>query len=184
MARLTAIDPDTASGDALSVFDHLQHSIGRVPAMVRLMAHSPAIADIYVHFNHALERTTLSAHTRALITVAVAELNGCDYTLSLGIALGKRQGVGADDLELARSGQASDPKTAKVLEFATDIVRLGGHVPEAEVQRLLTDGFSETEIVDVVAAVGLNVFRNYFNLVVGTDIDVPVIRTHRSMQAA
>jgi alkylhydroperoxidase family enzyme len=183
MAVLTSIDPTVATGDTQQMFEALQRGIGRVPAMVRLMAHSPAILETYLHFNHALERTTLSPRMRALITVAIAERNGCDYTLSLGMALGRQQGVATDDLEAAREGRASDSKTADTLQFATDIVGRAGHVAPAQVERLRERGFSEAEIVDIVAAVGLNVFRNYFNLVLATDIDTPLVRAGNRTQA-
>ncbi len=38
----------------------------------------------------------------------------------------------------------------------------------------------DEEIVEIVAAVALNVFRNYFNLIAGTEIDVPLVRTSRA----
>jgi FMN-dependent NADH-azoreductase len=51
---------------------------------------------------------------------------------------------------------------ADVIVIGASIVRRAGQVPHADVERL----------------------RNYFNLVVGTDIDVPVVRTSRSTQPA
>lgn len=184
MALLTPIDPDVAAGDVRRMFDSLHRGIGRIPTMVRLMAHSPAVLDTYLHFNHALERTTLSATTRALITITVAELNGCDYTLSLGTSLAKQRGVGAEEIDLARAGTSRDAKTAQTLEFASNIVRSRGRVAVAEVERLREHGFTDAEIVDVVAAVVLNIFRNYFNLALGTDIDSPIVRSRHSTQLA
>jgi AhpD family alkylhydroperoxidase len=180
MALLTEIDPKDATGQTKALFDRLERAVGRVPTMIRLMGASPAVLDAYLHFNHALEQTTLSPKTRALITVAIAELNGCDYTLSLGMALGKRQGVPEDELDAARSGRANDAKTRNTLEFATNVVRRAGRVPRANVERLLHNGFSSQEIVDIIAAVALNVFRNYFNLALATDIDSPIVRTKQS----
>ena len=55
-------------------------------------------------------------------------------------------------------------------------------MPPADVERLRESGFSDRERIDIIAAVGLNIFRNSFNLVVGTDIDIPVVRTSRSPQ--
>ena len=180
MALLTPIDSNLATGDVRRMLDALHHSLGRVPTMIRLMAHSPAVLETYLHFNHALERTTLSPSTRALITVAVAELNGCDYTLSLGTALGKRQGVSDAEIELARAGESRDPKTAETLAFVTNLVRSRGRVKVDAVERLRRNGFSEAEIVDIIAAVALNMFRNYFNLALDTDIDSPLVRSRQS----
>jgi alkylhydroperoxidase family enzyme len=183
MSLLKPIEPAEATGETKSIFDTLEQNIGRVPMMMRLMAHSPAILDTYVHFNRALERTTLSPRTRALITVAIAEMNADEYTLSLGMALGKRQGVTEAELDAARLGQGHDGKTAATLQLATGIVRSGGRVPHAEVARLLAHEFSSAEIVDIIAVVAINIFRNYFNLALDTDIDSPVVRTGQSAHA-
>ena len=178
MSILNPIEPSDATGVTKDIFDHLEKNMSRIPAMVRVMAHSPAIAETYMHFNQALAKSSLSPRALALITVAVAEINGCDYTLSIGIALAKRHGVEEGELAAARAGRAEDGKTARMLEFATSIVRHAGQVPHADVERL-RNGLSDQEIVDIIGAVGLNIFRNYFNLVVSTDIDVPVVRTSR-----
>jgi len=164
------------------MFDRLAQNMGRVPSMLCVMAHSPAIADAYVHFNQALAKSSLSPRMLALIAVAIAEINGCDYTLSTGVALAKKRGVEERELAEARAGRADDDKTARTLEFATSIVRRAGQVPDGDVERLRQNGFSDQEIIDIIGAVGLNIFRNYFNLVVGTDIDVPVVRSSRSPQ--
>jgi len=171
MALLTPIDSSNATPEVQASFDMLQRRLGRVPRMIALMANSPSVLDTYLHFNHALERTTLSAKTRALITVTIAEINGCDYMRSLGMRLAVRQGVPEADLSAARLGQSTDPKTNDTLQLASSIVRNAGRVPHAELDHLRRGGFSDQEIVDIIAAVSLNIFRNYFNLVVGTEID-------------
>jgi len=176
VAVLRAIESQDAPESVKAVFATLERTLGRVPTMIHLMANSPSVLDAYLHFNHGLEGTTLSAGTRALITVAIAEMNGCDYTLSLGMALGKRQGVADSDLEAARFGRSPETKTDDTLQFATSIVRHAGRVPHTEIAGLHQRGFSDQEIVDIIAAVALNIFRNYFNLVAGTDIDSTVVR--------
>jgi uncharacterized peroxidase-related enzyme len=178
MAMLKPIEPAQVKGRTKELFESLERALHRVPNMMRLMANSPAIFDTYLNFNRALEQTRLSAETRALITVAVAEINGCDYTLSLGMAIAKSQGISEDDLNAARVGRARDAKIAATLQFATSIVRRAGRVPHAELERLRDHGFTDEEIVEVVAAVALNIFRNYFNLVVSTEIDSPLVISH------
>jgi hypothetical protein len=64
------------------------------------------------------------------------------------------------------------------------ITRERGRVSTSDVAALRQAGFGDEEIVEIVAAVALNVFRNYFNLVAGTVIDFPVVRTGHAMLAA
>jgi alkylhydroperoxidase family enzyme len=46
------------------------------------MANSPATPETYLRFKEAFGKTKLTPALRGLIAVAVAEINGCDYSLS------------------------------------------------------------------------------------------------------
>jgi alkylhydroperoxidase family enzyme len=135
------------------------------------MAHSPAAAEAYLQFNIALAQARLSRETRALITAAVAEANGCSYGHL--IARGEAEGLAltAEDLDAARRAEAKDFRTEQALRFAQRIVRERGKVPPAEVAALRNAGFDNAEIVEIVASVALNMFRNYFSLVAGTVVE-------------
>ena len=122
----------------------------------------------------------MTARLRALITTAVAELNGCDYTLSVAMVLGRHVGLSEQELNAARQIQASDPHTAVALRFTAHLVQGRGHVPATEMEKLRAYGFSDEEIVEIVALVGLNLFRNYLNLVAQTEIDFPVVRSKQA----
>ena len=145
--------------------------------MIRLMANSPAILGAYLRFNEAFDETKLTKKLRGLITAAVSEINGCDYTLSTAMVLGKREGLTEDEVNAARRLEASDPKAATALRFVAKTVRERGHLPPSEVEGLRNAGFTDEEIVEIIAAVAWNVFRNYFNLIAGTEIDFPLVRT-------
>ncbi len=177
MPFLTAVDPATATGESKALFDPIERRLTRVPNMIRVMANSPAILETYLHFNAAFEHTKLSPKLRGLITVAVSEINGCDYTLSTAMALGRREGLSDDQLEAARRAEADDAKAASVLRFAARVIRQRGHVLPAELDALRLAGFGDEEIVEIIAAVALNLFHNYFNLIVKTDVDFPLVRT-------
>jgi uncharacterized peroxidase-related enzyme len=174
---LKPIDPSTATGHTKDLFGIIEQSLKRIPNMIRLMANSPAILGAYLQFNEAFEHTTLTPQLRGLITAAVSEINGCDYTLSVALALGRHEGLNEEDLRAARRAEANEPKTAAALRFAAKIVRERGHVPASEVERLRDAGFTDEEVVEIIAAVALNVFRNYFNLIAATEIDFPLVRT-------
>jgi hypothetical protein len=45
-------------------------------------------------------------------------------------------------------------------------------------------GFSEAEIVEIIAHVGMNIFTSYFNNVAHTEVDFPRVDTMRKASAA
>ncbi len=182
MQTLKALDPDTAPERTRELLAGAELRLRRSSNMLRVMANAPAMLAAYLRFNQAFEEAKMPARLRALITTAVAELNGCDYTLSVAMVLGRHVGLLEQELNAARQIQASDPQEAAALHFAAQLVQQRGRVPATEVEELRGRGFSDEEIVEIVALVALNLFRNYLNLVANTEIDFPVVRS--SQQAA
>src|SRR6266852_6167197 len=172
------VDPNTAVGKTKELFGVIEQRLKRVPNMIQLMANSPAILGAYLEFNEAFEETKMTPRLRGLITAAVSEINGCDYTLSIAFSLGRREGLSEDELTAARRAEANDPKFAAALRFAAKIVRERGHVSGPDVAELRNAGFTDEEIVEMIALVALNIFRNYFNLIAGTEVDFPLVRTN------
>jgi alkylhydroperoxidase family enzyme len=80
----------------------------------------------------------------------------------------------------ARRAEASDPKTSAALRFAAKTVGERGHVSAQEVEKLRDAGFGDEEIVEIIGLVALNLFRNYFNLIAGTEVDFPLVKAHRA----
>jgi uncharacterized peroxidase-related enzyme len=171
MQTLSVIDPLTASGRTQEVLERVAQRIGWVPKMIRLLANSPAATEAYLQFNVALAQAALSRQTRSLIAATVAELNGCTYSAMIAQGQAKEAGVPEEAVTEACRAESKDPKVAAVLHFAARLVEQRGNVPPEGIAELRRAGYSDTEIVDVVATVVLSLFRNYFNLVAGTEIE-------------
>jgi AhpD family alkylhydroperoxidase len=121
---------------------------------------------------------TLDVRTRERIAIAVAEENSCDYCLSahtyLGLNLAK---ITPEDAALARKGSSTDAKAAAAVRFAVQVAKTRGGVSDADIAAVKDAGYSEAQIVEIVALVVENVFTNFLNRVAQTDIDFPVLHT-------
>ncbi len=60
--------------------------------------------------------------------------------------------------------------------FATKVVASRGRVSDADLAAVKLAGFSEAQVIEIVALVAVNVLTNYVNNVAETDIDFPVVR--------
>jgi uncharacterized peroxidase-related enzyme len=173
MSRLTLITPETAGERARPLLDAVKSKLGLVPNMLRAMASSPAVLDAYLQFSGALGKGTLSGRVREQIALTVAEANGCDYCLAAHSAIGKTVGLTAEQVRDSRLGGAVDPKTDALIRFARKVVKARGKVSEADLDAVRAAGFGDGAIAEVLANVALDVFTNYFNLAVDTDLDFP-----------
>lgn len=183
MQSIKLVDPNEATGAAKEVFNAAEQRLGRVPNMLRVLGHSPAILQSYLAMSEAFRKAQISPQLRGLVTTAVAEAAGSDYMLSLAYSFGPAEGLTPEELDAARRAESADAKTAAALEYAVDAVRKNGHVDEPALEKLRAAGFSETEIAEIVALIALNLFRSYVNLLAGTEVDHPLVRTGRSAKA-
>ncbi|QDV31483.1 Carboxymuconolactone decarboxylase family protein [Planctopirus ephydatiae] len=173
MPRITALDPQHATGHVKELLEGVGRKLGMVPNMMRTMAQAPAVLEGYLQFSGALGHGQLSAKVREQIALAVAEANGCDYCLAAHTAIGKMVGLSADQLRDSRQGESVDPGTDALLRFARQVVETRGHVNDADVQAVRDAGFGDGVIAEVVAGVALDIFTNYFNIVAATEVDFP-----------
>ncbi|WP_245721797.1 carboxymuconolactone decarboxylase family protein [Nocardia crassostreae] len=173
------IQPDTATGKAADLLAGVQKALGVTPNMTKATVNSPAVLEAYLGFSGALGGGALPAATRERIALLVAEENSCDYCLSAHSYIGANTAkLDAAEIEASRHGQSADPKAAAALTFATAVVRARGGVDEADIKTAQAAGLTDGEITEVIAHVALNVFTNYLNKAVDTDIDWPVVRHH------
>ena len=173
MPTLKTVDPKTAAGKTKAALDAVQKAFGLVPNIAKLMANSPAVVQGYLAFNAALNDSSISAQLRELIAVAVAEANRCEYCLSAHTAIGKMVGLDENELLTARQCKSRDPKIDAALQFAHEIVVRRGELAAADVEQLRQAGYSDGDIVEIIAVVCLTIFTNYFNHIARTEVDFP-----------
>jgi uncharacterized peroxidase-related enzyme len=176
MSRINIPTRDNAPEASKPALDAVNKQLGLVPNLYRLIGSSPAALTGFVGFQGALSKT-LDVKTRERIALAVAQVNGCDYCLSahtyLGLHLAK---MSPEEIELNRKGASSDIKANTAVQFAAKVARERGHVGDTDIVAVRDAGFSDAQIVEIVALVAENSFTNYLNEVAKTEIDFPVVR--------
>jgi uncharacterized peroxidase-related enzyme len=178
MSRLAIPARDDVPEASKPILDTVQGQLGMVPNMFRLIAQSPAALQGFAANNGALTKT-LDVRTRERIALAVAQVNGCDYCLSahsyLGLNLAK---ISPEEVALNRKGESGDAKANAAVSFAAKVVRERGHITKADIKAVRDAGFSDGQIVEILAVAAENIFTNLLNVVAETDIDFPVVRSN------
>lgn len=176
MPRLSIPAPEDVPEASKPILDAVHRQLGVVPNMFRLIAQSPAALQGFAANNGALAKT-LDVKTRERIALAVAQVNGCDYCLSahsyLGLNLAR---ISPEEVALNRKGESGDAKAHAAVSFAAKVVRERGHVTEDDLKAVRDAGYSDAQIVEILAVTAENIFTNILNVVGQTEIDFPVVR--------
>ena len=113
-----------------------------------------------------------------LRTIPDAVLGGLLLFSGIELALSSKphEYKGADlflVLLMAAIGVAANAAVA----FAAKVNQNRGEVTGDDIKTVKAAGYSDAQIVEIVALVAENVFTNYLNKVAETDIDFPIVRT-------
>jgi AhpD family alkylhydroperoxidase len=173
MARIRQVDPAEASGQAKTLLGGVQERLGMTPNMMKIMAVSPAVLGGYLSFRTALADATLDARFRLQIALAVAQANDSEYCLARYTAVARRMGLSEAEIDASRRFWSEDVKKDAGLKFARALVVFRGRISDQSIRGMRVAGYSDAEIIEVVANVALEIFSNYFNEVAGTEPDSP-----------
>lgn len=175
MSRLSIPDPIDAPAASQPFLASIEKQLGKVPNGLKVLSKSPAILEGFLALNRSLGKA-LEVKTRERIAIAVSEINGCPYCLAshtyFGLEFAK---LSPKDAAEARHGNASDPQSEASLRFAMAVAKQRGKVSDEELAAVKAAGFSEAQIVEIVALVAGTFFTNLVNLVVQTDLDYPAV---------
>jgi uncharacterized peroxidase-related enzyme len=175
MSRIpTPASIDAAPAPTRPQLEAVQKQLGAVPNLFRLLATSPATLTGYLGLSGALGKGTLDPRTRERIALAVAEINGCGYCLAahsyIGTNLAK---LDAAEIAAARAGRSADARADAALRFAVAVTQARGRATDADLAAVRAAGWSDAEILEIVAHVALNTLTNYVNEVARTEVDFP-----------
>ncbi len=171
MARLAIPTPADAPAKSQPILANYEKALGIVPNFFAMISQSPdalkAIADM-----HATLGKSLGHKTRERIHVMTAEVNGCNYCLSAHSYLGATlQGLSAEDMELNREGHSTDPQADAVLQFAYKVANTRGHIEDTDVEDERAEGFSDAQMIDIVAETAFSFVTNLYNNSFKTDVN-------------
>jgi uncharacterized peroxidase-related enzyme len=183
MPRISPVNDTNTPAASQPLLDGVQQKLGGVPNLLATLAHAPAALQTYLSLSDALSGASLSAGVREQIAVAVAAANSCDYCLAAHTAIGKSVKVSDAELASAQLGESSDPKTRAILTLARAIVDRRGFATDDELAAARAAGVTDAEILEIVATVVANIFTNYANHVIETEIDFPAVENRLAATA-
>jgi uncharacterized peroxidase-related enzyme len=177
MTRTTLPTRDTAPETAHATLDRVQKVLGFTPNLQRLMAKSPHVLNGWAASQASLA-STLDVKTRDAISLAVADVNGCHYCdaahswISYNLAK-----IRPSEIARNRQGESDDPKRAAAAFFARKLMEARGKVADSDLAALRSVGYTDANILEIIALASQFMMTNLINNAFDTDIDFQAIPT-------
>jgi uncharacterized peroxidase-related enzyme len=175
MARIHIPDPKDAHPDTHQILNAVEQSLGFVPNLHRLMSLSPKVLTGWVALQTTLAQT-IDLRTRDAIAVAVTEVNDCNYCrVAHTYRATTVSRSTADEIALNRQGKSGDPKRGAAALFARTVVERRGNIDDDDLIAVRSAGWTDADIVAIVALSAQFVMTNVLNNVAQTTADYPAV---------
>jgi uncharacterized peroxidase-related enzyme len=174
MPRIAAPSPEHVPADSKSTLDTVTKNLGFTPNMLAIFALSPIAFNAWNTLRGSLSMV-LDLKTRDSIALAVSEVNGCNYCLAVHSFGALHAKMSADEIILARKGQASDAKRGAAVRFARKVIETRGKVSDADLKSVRDAGYTDANVMEIVALVAVYSLTNFFNNVFDPERDYPAV---------
>lgn len=173
-SRVQVHNLDSAPREGREALERQAKRLGRVINIFGAMANSPTLIRMYdLVETHLAQESTLDNATRQAIHLTVAAINDCDYCQAAYTGAATKAGFSvAETIGIRRGTLPDHPKLEALLHLSRQIADNRGHVDDSVWVGAEEAGWSTEEIFDAYADVVRTILTNYFNHMVGTELDL------------
>jgi uncharacterized peroxidase-related enzyme len=175
VSRINTVTDQAATTEQAALFSAIQSQIGMVPNFLRVFANSPSALRAFLGLHGIASEGTLDPQTRERIALALAQQNSCEYCLSAHSAIGKKAGLNGAEIEANRAGTSQDAKAAVAVKLARSLAEHNGDITTAELIEARNAGYSDSDIVEIITHVGMNIMTNIVGKASRVEIDFPKV---------
>ncbi|PCI75433.1 MAG: peroxidase [SAR86 cluster bacterium] len=180
MTRINVVNNDNANQEQADLFAAISSQMGMVPNFLKVFANSPAALRGFLGLHGIASEGSLDGKTKERIALALAEKNACQYCVSAHTAIGRKAGLEGSEIEASRAGTSQDAKAAVAVKFASSLSEHKGEVTTAELLEVRNAGYSDSDIVEIITHVGMNLLTNILAKASRVEIDFPKVELNQA----
>ncbi|WP_250504558.1 carboxymuconolactone decarboxylase family protein [Caballeronia sp. AZ7_KS35] len=175
MSRTTILRANEVPDASKPTLDAFTKNIGFTPNMMASFAQSPVTFNAWATLLGSLSKV-LDVKTRDSIGLAVSEVNGRNYCLSVHSFTAEHMAkLPSEEIVLARKGHAADLKRDAAVHFARKVIESRGHVSDDDLKAVRDAGYTDANLMEIVALVAMYSLTNFFNNVFDPEKDFPPV---------
>ena len=148
---------------------------GRLLNLHAQMAHSPAVLAAYVSVRQATDaHGTLEFGVRSALMLATAGATRSEYAEAITATLAERAGWSKSQVDSLRDGgSVGDDKIDSIVGVVREAAAHDGRVSDMAWGRAVACGWTDEQLAEAFAYLGLTVFTGYFLNYARTSLDLP-----------
>lgn len=164
---------EQVSAESQQIFDAIAKKMGKVPNLFAAIGYSSDALRSFLDFDEAFNHGSFSAKEREAVSLAVSQVNHCDYCVAAHSMVAGMKGFNERQILNFRKGIADDPKLKAALQLAIGISENKGHAPESLKTAFFDAGYNEKALIDLIGMVTVRTFTNYVYAMTKVPVDFP-----------
>lgn len=165
---------ENADATSSKLLANTQKKMGMIPNMYGGMANNTALFESYVAaYTSFREKAGFSPQEQEVIFLSIAYENNCDYCMAAHSFVGDNMtNVPKEVTDAIRNNTEIKDEKLKALSDFSKIMTVTRGLPSKEaVDSFLAAGYTEEDILGVIAGIGVKTMSNYFNHFFKTEVD-------------
>jgi uncharacterized peroxidase-related enzyme len=167
MSRLSRLSRSEVAPESRDLYDKFLRDRGNVPYFFRTLAHRPEIfRTAFAHMYAVLNEGSLPTRLKELLVVRTSQMNCTSYCLASHTAISLRLGTTQEQIDALRGNWRDSPlfsEAEKIALHTAEVMTADSQNYSDEDLEKLKRFYSEGEIVELLASVGLFNYFNRFN---------------------
>jgi AhpD family alkylhydroperoxidase len=144
------------------VLEELQKSFGVIPNLAAAISNSPKLLTAFAAVFQQVHSSSLTEQEIQIVLLTDAVANSCTYAVAFHTALALQQGVSSEETDAIRARLVpKDRRFAALSILAQILIEKRGHLSERELDAFLAAGFTQEQILEVIAIVAASTITNY-----------------------
>jgi len=154
------------------VLTRVEQAFGFVPNVLKEMSRVPALVDIYLDATAALAKGSFTPLEQQVIQEAVSAYNECTYSVAVGGAMCKQQGLSDNEIQAIGSRKLPrDKRLANIVSAVWRVMDKRGWLDEADLKELQSGGMAHEQVYEIVGFIALKLVPDYVNHIIKTELD-------------
>ena len=162
MSRYPAHTIESAPARSKPVLQQLQRAFGLIPNIAATMAGSPVLINGFIGLFERVHSSSLTEQQIQTVLLTNAVANSSEWPVAFHTALALNEGVHRADVDAIRHGALPrDARLAALSTLARSLIEKRGRLTGPDQQRFVDAGFSNEQILEVIAVVAASTITNY-----------------------
>lgn len=157
-----------------SGLEQLQKAFGVIPNIAAAMANSPKLINSLVGVFQQVHSSSLNEEEIQIVLLTDAVANSCIYAVAFHTGLALQAGVKSEETDAIRDRRIpTDKRFAALSTLAKTLIEKRGHLSDQEFDSFIAAGFTQEQVLEVIAIVAASTITNYFATIANPPLDDP-----------